>query len=363
MLKVFEAFAGVGSQRMALRNLGIEHEVVAIAEIDKFAIKSYEAIHGATNNLGDISKINTVDIPDHDLFTYSFPCQDISVAGKGLGLDVGSGTRSGLLWECQKVITAKKPKYLLLENVKNLVGKKHKHNFDLWLDWLSEQGYTNYWQVLNAKDYGIPQNRERVFVVSILGEHEPYEFPEPIELEVRLKDMLEDEVDEKFYLSEKQIKRLTGNVFHQANVRLQEKDYADTLCARDYKDPKCVSVQQIGQYNTPTRKNSSRFRVYDQEGLSPSLTTMGGGNLEPHIPIKNATKQGYIEATDGDGVDLLRIRKLTPKECWRLMGFSDEDFRKAESVCSNSQLYKQAGNSIVVDVLEAIFKELLKEAE
>lgn len=171
MLRVFEAFAGIGTQRMALRNLGIPHEVVAISEIDKFAIKSYEAIHGPVNNLDDISKINPDTIPDHDLFTYSFPCQDISVAGKQAGLDINSGTRSGLLWECQKVIATKKPKYLLMENVKNLVGKKHKPNFDKWLDWLDSQGYTNYWQVLNAKDYGIPQNRERVFCVSILGEH------------------------------------------------------------------------------------------------------------------------------------------------------------------------------------------------
>ena len=139
-LKVFEAFAGVGSQRMALRNLGIEHEVVAIAEIDRFAIASYEAIHGKTLNLGDISQIPTEDIPDHDLFTYSFPCQDISVAGNQAGLDMGAGTRSGLLWECQKVIVTKRPKYLLLENVKNLVGKRHKANFDLWLEWLVAQG-------------------------------------------------------------------------------------------------------------------------------------------------------------------------------------------------------------------------------
>ena len=119
-LRVLEAFSGVGSQRMALRNLGINHEVVAIAEIDKYAIKSYEAIHGETFNLGDVSQVEIEDIPNHDLFTYSFPCQDISVAGNGLGLDEGSGTRSGLLWECQKIIAGKKPKYLLLENVKNL---------------------------------------------------------------------------------------------------------------------------------------------------------------------------------------------------------------------------------------------------
>ena len=159
-LRVFEAFAGYGSQSIALRNIGIDYEVVAISEIDKYAIKAYESIHGKVNNLGDISKINVEDIPDHDLFTYSFPCQDISVAGKQASLEENSGTRSSLLWECKKIIEGKKPKYLLMENVKNLVSKKHKPYFDKWLEWLEEQGYSNTWKVLNAKDYGIPQNRE-----------------------------------------------------------------------------------------------------------------------------------------------------------------------------------------------------------
>lgn len=449
-IRVFEAFAGVGSQRMALRNLGIDHEVVAIAEIDKFAIKSYEAIHGETNNLGDISQIETTDIPDHDLFTYSFPCQDISVAGKGLGLDEGSDTRSGLLWECQKVIAVKQPKFLLLENVKNLVGKKHKHNFDKWLEWLEEQGYTNYWQVLNAKDYGIPQNRERVFVVSILGEHEPYEFPEPVELELRLKDVLEDEVDEKYYLSEERVDQLTlnwdkvlankdlqvvGNTsatgYNKSNV-YHENGISPTITARDYKGPN--QVLQVGQYDTNTRTNSNRFRTYSPSGVGASLTTMGGGGLEPCVMVdgielptigasrgrnpKNPSDRtvgspteqrleinkqgtsntittvqkdnyvveplgtlatnnserfgpGYMEGlsktlkANKHDISVVhnnyRIRKITPKECWRLMGFSDEDFHKAEEVNSNSQLYKQAGNSIVVDVLEAIFKQLFKE--
>ena len=245
--------------------------------------------------------MKTEDIPDHDLFTYSFPCQDISVAGRGLGLDKDSGTRSGLLWECQKVISVKRPKYLLLENVKNLVSKKHKHNFDLWLEWLEELGYTNYWKVLNAKYFGIPQNRERVFVVSILGEHEPYVFPEKQELQLRLKDMLEDEVDEKFYLDDKQTKRLTGNTFHQANVRLQEKDYSDTLCARDYKDPKCVRVGGIFDKDGKTHQAGA---IWDKEQLAPTSDTMQGELRQPSVMIKNATKQGYVEATDGDGVDL-----------------------------------------------------------
>ena len=328
-LRVLENFAGIGTQRMALENIGIEHEVVGITEIDKFAIKSYEAIHGEVNNLGDISLVDPNDVPDHDLFTYSFPCQDISVAGKGKGFEKGSGTRSGLLWECEKVIRAKKPKYLLMENVKNLVSKKFKPGFEEWLTALEELGYTNYWQVLNAKDYGVPQNRERVFCVSILGEHEPYEFPEKETLELRLKDILEDEVDETFYLSKEKTQQL--------------------------------------------------------------IATAQGNWRQPSVLIKNNTKQGYVEATDGDGVDLafpssntrrgrvqkdksqtldtsdskgvvenLRIRKLTPKECWRLMGISDDDFEKAQEVNSNTQLYKQAGNAIVVDVLEAIFKNMFK---
>ena len=457
MIRVFEAFSGYGSQRMALDNLGIEHEVVAISEIDKFAIKSYEAIHGETNNLGDISKIKVEDIPDHDLFTYSFPCQDISVAGKQEGFDKGSGTRSGLLWECERIISSKKPKYLLMENVKNLVGKKFMGGFQEWIDYLESVGYSNYWQVLNAKDYGIPQNRERVFLVSILGEHEPFEFPKPTKLEKRLKDILEPEVDEKYYLSTERSKQLISTITDGG---------ADN-------EPK---LRQIARYDTETRKNSNRFRTYDPNGLSPALNTMGGGGLEPHIPeskieperilgifdkenstkdkiaptldtmqggwrqpsiiveskiaasrgrnkenpsdrtkgieleqrlevnengtsnaLTTVQKDNYVvepkiidnlyanreprvydetspslraerhgldaaEPRNNDNViDQYRIRKLTPLECWRLMGVKDELFYKAQEVNSNSQLYKQAGNSIVVQVLERIFEKMFKE--
>ena len=166
-IRVFEAFAGYGSQSIALRNIGIPYEVVAISEIDKYAIKAYEAIHGKVNNLGDISKINVEDIPDHDLFTYSFPCQDISTAGKQASLKEGSGTRSSLLWECRKIIEYKKPTYLLMENVKNLVSKKHRPYFNKWLEYLESLGYTNYWKVLNAKDFGVPQNRESICGINI----------------------------------------------------------------------------------------------------------------------------------------------------------------------------------------------------
>ena len=409
-IRVFEAFAGVGSQRMALRNLGIDHEVVAIAEIDKFAIKSYEAIHGETNNLGDISQLGMEDIPDHDLFTYSFPCQDISVAGKGLGLDEGSDTRSGLLWECQKVIAGKKPKYLLLENVKNLVGKKHKHNFDKWLEWLGEQGYTNYHQILNAKDYGIPQNRERVFVVRVLGDHEPYEFPEPIELELRLKDVLESEVDEKFYLDQEKVEKLiinsdtsaigyiprTNGTQHQSNTVYRTDTESPSMQATDYKNPVKVLIKNATKkgYLEATHgdgvdlayPDSKTRRGRVQKGLSQTLDTgeskgvviaasrgrnpenpsdrTVGSPTEQRLEINKQGTSNTITTVQKDNYVVhnnYRIRKLTPKECWRLMGFSDDDFHKAEAVNSNTQLYKQAGNSIVVDVLEGIFKQLLEE--
>ena len=318
MLRVFEAFAGYGSQSIALRNLGIEYEVVAISEIDKYAIKAYEAIHGPTNNLGDICKIDPRDIPDHDLFTYSFPCQDLSVAGKQAGL--GKGTRSGLLYECEKIIEAKKPKYLLLENVKNLVGKKFKPEFNKWLEYLEGLGYTNYWQILNAKNYRVPQNRERVFVVSILGDHKPYEFADKIPLDKCIADILEDEVDEKYYLSKE--------------VRYIEIDLP-CICASRGRNPENPSDRTTG---APTEQRLE----FNTKGTSNTITTVQKDNY-------------VVEKT-------YRIRKLTPKECFRLMGMRDDDIDKIQAAgISNTQQYKMAGNSIVVDVLEAIFKNLFME--
>jgi DNA (cytosine-5)-methyltransferase 1 len=460
---------------MALRNLGIDHEVVAIAEIDKFAIDSYEAIHGEVNNLGDISKVKVEDIPDHDLFTYGFPCQDISVAGKGEGFSKDSGTRSSLLWETNRVIENKRPKYLLMENVKNLVSKKFKDDYLEWLEHLEELGYTNYWEVLNAKDYGVPQNRDRVFCVSILGEHKPYEFPKKEELLLRLKDVLLPEVPEKFYLSKEKVDKLMATIPEDKMKELLEKDlqvvgnttpnehkgknvYLDegvspTLTATNNKHVKQVAqqvveeptIKQIGNTTSnPKRDNPQTGRTYDPDGLSPTLNTMQGGNLQPQVlekyPIVNNTEKGYVLADEYDGIDInyldsktrrgrvqkgisgtittkedkgviigasrgrnpentsdrtvgapteqrlelneqgttntlttvqkdnyvfelseFKIRKLVPQECWRLMGCSDEDFFKAESVNSNTQLYKQAGNAIVVDVLEKIFANLFEE--
>lgn len=209
-IRLFEAFAGYGSQALAMDRIkeahsDFEYEVVGISEIDKYAVQAYEALHGSVKNYGDISKIDWSEVPNFDMFTYSSPCQDWSNAGLQKGGAEGSGTRSSLLWECKRAIIAKKPKYCMLENVKALTSKKFLPYFLQWCDWLTEQGYRNFWKVLNAKDYGVPQNRERVFLFSILDENARYVFPKPFELKNCLADLLEPSVSEEFYLSEKSV--------------------------------------------------------------------------------------------------------------------------------------------------------------
>lgn len=625
MIKVFEAFSGIGTQAMSLRNIGAEYEIKAIAEVDEYALLSYHAIHTAdvevpecseeemqaymeklnipldnkgkrktlkgkrlkelyiaskaNNNLGDISKVKSEEIPEIDLFTYSFPCQSISVAGKMKGLKKGEGTRSGLLWECERVIRTVKPKYLLMENVKNLVSRKFIDDFYEWLALLESYGYKNYWKVLNGKDYKIPQNRERVFCVSILNDDKPYEFPEKYVLEKRLKDVLEQEVDEKYYLNTERAKELIKIIIKENNINKKEivdstinkpkvKQIMNTITARY--DAGIQNKQSIGGvviepianriggiYDKEGEKHQAGS-IWDLEQLSPTIDTGQGGWRQPAIlekikpicvggvgekkygkqyrqgdhvydgeqiavclqaePIGNAgghsslyiikepkvlnslkdknqygrhfeqnvyednrvvrslkptessgniskeiqkefatlrterTEYGkkvrkqyenhaiekqrknmvqYTERTDDvsntlttvqkdnlicekefligasrgrnkenpssrevgqsteqrleinkqgvantlttvqkdnyaieisqNTIENYRIRKLTPLECWRLMGCTDEDYYKAEKVVSQTQLYKQAGNAIIVTVLEEIFKKLFNK--
>lgn len=203
MLRVFTSFSGYDSQCMALDRLPIDYELVGWSEIDKYAIQAHNAVYPqwADRNFGDISKIDWAQVPDFDLFTYSSPCQDFSQAGLQRGGEKGSGTRSSLLWECQKAIEAKRPKYCLMENVAALVSCKFIRLFNRWQLTLESMGYKNFAQVLNAKDYGVPQNRERIFLVSIHDADARFEFPKAIKLEHRLKDVLETNVDERYYLS------------------------------------------------------------------------------------------------------------------------------------------------------------------
>lgn len=302
-LRLIELFAGIGSQTQALTNIGIAHRVVAISEIDKYAIQSYEAMHGKANNLGDIRKIE--ELPDADLWTYSFPCQDISVAGKGAGIK--EGTRSGLLFEVERLlrVASKKgtlPKYLLLENVKNLVSKKFKADFDKWLDFLAELGYTNYWKVLNAKDYGIPQNRERVFCVSIRGEHEPFVFPKPKELSIRLRDMIDEAVDERFYLKESTIRSILRSTFNSRRDSIRPGDgLANTLLARDWRGPQCVQVGEVvgGKWD---KMHDISKRVYEPDGIAPTVHCQQGGNTELKIAedfVLGGLQKHQTPRTDG----------------------------------------------------------------
>lgn len=317
-MRILELFAGIGACSKALERLGFNVEIVDAVEIDKYAIASFNAIHNTNFEVQDIKEWGK-DLKDIDLITHGSPCQDFSVAGKQAGGDINSGTRSSLMYETIRIVGKLRPKYVLWENVKNLLSKKHKHNFDAYIETMNILGYNSYYEVLNAKDYGIPQNRERVYTISIRRDIDKFDFqfPKKEELKLRLKDMLEEQVDEKYYLSNAQIERIKTTT---------------------YKGGKWDKI------------NESCRRVYSDKGISPTVHTCQGGNTEPKVLIKNATKKGYDEAVDGDSVNLqypesntrrgrvghqvsqtpmandsmgvvnnFRIRKLTPKECWRLM--------------------------------------------
>lgn len=337
-ISILELFGGIGACTKALKNIGMNVNVVDYVEIDKYACKSYNAINGTNFEPQDIKEWDK-DI-NIDLIMHGRPCQDFSTSGLQMGGDEGSGTRSSLMYESIRIINKLKPKYVVWENVKNLLSKKHKHNFDNYINKLDELGYNSYYQVLNAKDYGIPQNRERVYTISIRKDinNDNFKFPEKEPLKIFLKDLLEKEVDKKYYLNDKQLLAIKNSTYMSTQRRIQEKNWCDTLCARDFKDPKCV---QVG--NLDIKGLESIKRVYSPEGISLTLTTCGGGNTQ-------------VKIKDGNN-----IRKLVPLEYWRLMSFDDEDFYKVKkSGMSDSQLYKQAGNSIVVKVLEKIFLNLFK---
>ena len=323
-IRVFEAFAGYGSQSMALRRLGIDFEVVGISEIDKYAIQAYMAVHGDTPNYGDISNIEWESVPDFDFLTYSFPCTDISTAGQQKGLAEGSGTRSSLLWECRKAIEAKRPKYLLIENVKNPVSKKFTPYMKEWLRFLEGQGYSNYTKVLNAKDFGVPQNRERVFMVSILGDAS-FHFPKPLTLEKRLKDVLERDVDESFYLSKKMTdylvrtdERMKGsNNGHRFTAKTEE-DIAFTIRTalgsriddnfiKEPVNPITCAMRGRNPDNPSDRNPGIELEQRLELGgdIANCITTVQKDSLvaEPKLTIRQATKKGYIEIPQGGVFD------------------------------------------------------------
>ena len=486
-------------------NLDKHWKLVNFCEFDKYATKSYCAIHNVDEslNLGDITKIDETKLKPFSMICGGSPCQDFSVAGKQKGSvwtckDCGheynpltvhwskrdkcpqcnssniEKTRSSLLVEYLRVIRANKPNFGIYENVKNIVGKQFRDTtFKLFENELHEYGYNTYWKVLNAKNYGIPQNRERVYLIFIRKDLDngQFKFPEPFDNGIRLKDILEDEVDEKFYLSADKVQKFLSN-FNQSElpVTTRNSDTVSTIRATYYKNGErnvCENIEngngyegvvesnnvkQLGNISTDNSSwdNPQTGRIYSTEGISPTLNTCGGGQREPKIVqignvnpsgkgmngnvfsseglaptittnkgegskvlisqtgdftdemCKTEPKERFFrqaletfedsDADYGDTIDAynrrvnssgysptittrpegfktailpvtkdIRIRKLTPKECFRLMGFSDQNFDAAKNAgISNSQLYKQAGNSIVVDVLYYIYVELYK---
>lgn len=387
MLKVLELFAGIGACSKALENLGIKHAIVDAVEIDKYAIAAFNAIHGTNFEPQDITKWDK-DI-ECDLIMQGSPCQDFSVAGLGAGGDKGSGTRSSLMYETLRIVEKLHPKYVIWENVKNLLSQKHRHNFDAYQEAMEKLGYVNYYKVLNAKDYGVPQNRERVFTVSIRLDV-PYatlfEFPSPIPLEKKLKDVLEDNVDEKYYLPDEKVRALKFTN-PEASYCL-DANYYKGININQYLCKHRRQLVKVGDSNINGQNNIKR--AYSAEKAPHTLSTLEGGQREPKVvePFVVAsrgrnpdnpsdrttgapTEQRLEPKFDGTTNTLTsvqkdnyiatpyRIRKLTPKECYRLMGFDDASFDRASTVLSNTQLYKTAGNSIVVPVLEAILEELL----
>lgn len=449
MIKVLSLFSGIGAFERACCRIGLDWELVNYCEIDRWASLSYSMVNQCDEslNLRDVRTVTAETVRDRqvDLITYGFPCQDISIAGKQQGFvnDSGESTRSGLFFEALRIIKELRPRYAIAENVKALTSTKFKNEFATVLSSLEEAGYNNYWRVLNAKDYGIPQNRERVFIVSIRRDVDEgdFQFPEKEPLVLRLRDMLEpaESVDEKYYLSTERegVRRLIAEL---------EARYGLSDVAKTGETP---VLRQIGNIAKDPNREHIQDRIYDPSGLAPTLNTVGGGNLEPKITIDGLTRdtqkqkarvfnpsglaasliatdykeppqisvigqlkggeKGRVVDRDGIGYTLtateykdplkiaepvivgsmqahaavktdgicptlteamgmgggqvpvhtygVRIRKLTPRECWRLMGFLDEEFDRVHGV-SNSQLYKQAGNSIVVNVLSALLSQL-----
>lgn len=437
-VSLIECFSGIGTQASALKEVlrltNLKYELNSTCEWDINAIASYKEIH-CGNDHNDYSKeltkkeiveflfnkgissngksplkkkgiqgynekklrtiynniiatknhVNIMTLKGEDLnivdtdktlyiLTYSFPCQDLSVAGKSKGMSKGSGTRSSLLWEVERLLkeTKKLPQVLLMENVTQVHGRKHLTDFNNWINFLNDLGYTSYYKDLNGKDYGIPQNRNRTFMVSILGDYY-YEFPKKLELRLRLKDMLEDEVEEKYYLSDKKIAHFTDMTNRNGYVRGKkfrphtlDSEYAytinttagsgaiDNFIILPENTKKGCAVAHISD-----KVDKIRYNKFDSEEniefpkILDDRNKGWGIRISDVCPTQRANRSG-LKCIEKD----FRIRKLTPKECWRLMGISDDDFEKARKVNSNTQLYKQAGNAIITTCLIGIFGEL-----
>lgn len=317
-LRVLSLFSGIGAFEKALTNIGIDYDIVNYCDNWHIAGKAYSIIHDVPEdlNLGDITKVDISRLRDFDLLTHGSPCQSFSVCGKGDGGDEGSGTQSSLMWNTVEIIKHKTPKYVIWENVKNVLSKRHKHNFDKYIATLNDLGYTSYYRVFNSKDFCTPMNRERIFVVSILGEHRPYEFPLPKLYISNLRDYLEAGL---------------------SDVAIKIHESVAPSCKEEFLKHYDVII-------------NSDCAIYDCRAKSGFQDKKVGIQISPCIRANN--NNTFI-------LDDKTIRKLTALERWRLMNFNDEDYYKVNKhITSESSLCKLAGNSIDVAILEQIFKKL-----
>ncbi|MHB9901481.1 DNA (cytosine-5-)-methyltransferase [Clostridium botulinum] len=336
-IKLLSLFSGIGAFEKALANIEQNYEIINYCEIDKYASYAYSVLHNTDEslNLGDVSKINPDTLKDFDLLTHGSPCQSFSLAGKGEGGDEGSGTKSSLMWYTVDIIERKLPKYVIWENVKAVTCKRHKHNFSKYIDTLNKLGYNSYWNILNSKDYGSPQSRERMFCISIRKDIDAclFKFPKPMDSIVPINTILDEYVDKKYYC----INKYTREFIKRVDRKVV-----------DNKAPNKYGLLRVGQIKNPTALNMNK-RVFSSEGACPTILT--GSHSVPKI-------MEY------------KLRRLTPCESWKATGFTEGDYNLVKTKLINkfykgvdrtdTQMYKMAGNSIVVSVLEAILKELFK---
>lgn len=375
-IRLIELFGGIGSQAMALRDIGAYFEHYRLVEFDKYAVLSYNAIHGTQFETSDIKNVHGADlgITEKDkycyLMTYSFPCQDLSVAGKQQGMKKGGNTRSGLLWEVERILNELNqedlPQVLLMENVSQVHAEKNMLDYETWLSFLCSKGYYNFWKDLNAKDYGIPQSRKRCFCVSILSaSFVNYQFPETIKLRKVMKDFLEKDVAEKYYIDTEKSKKLIEQLIKDGIIGTRNMEQETKNCIPidlSINKPKAITIANCISAKTDrgiSNKQSEGSGVVEQETV---LLSKKGSKFEKKTDIAICLMardyKGFGTYSFNSVIHNYRIRKLTPRECWRLMGYSDSDFDKAQKVNSNTQLYRQAGNAIVKQVLMAIFKQM-----
>ena len=418
-IRLIELFSGYGSQALALKYLGVNFEHWKTCEWAVKSIQAYKDIHFAddnedysdfipkedlveilyklgissnynepmkkeqikrlsedklrtiynniiaTNNLVNIQQVKGKDleITDNDkydyILTYSFPCQDLSLAGKGKGMS-DTSTRSGMLWEVERILSEceELPQILLMENVPQVHSEDNMKDFYKWQLRLEELGYKNYWQDLIATDYGIPQTRNRCFMVSILGDYS-YSFPKPIPLKLKLKDMLEDNVDEKYYIEDDLLQ-------HIIKTKQEHSEYTQY----DRYNGEFEQLCRVWKDKAPTLHTKSKdIKIYEyKKQLTETIINVKDIKKTQMLDLynRNVAADGLCQTVDTGYhnsirlLDKCRIRKLTPLECFRLMGVKDEDYEKCAKNQSNASLYHLAGDSIVVNVLMEIFKEILK---